>query len=232
MILAVLQARTSSTRLPGKVMADVLGQPMIARQIERLRRSRTLDRLVVATSDLPSDDALAAFCESLGLGVHRGPLDDVLGRFHGAISAFGPAAAVVRLTADCPLADWTVVDTVVEAHLAGAYDYTSNVAPERTFPHGLDVEVAAPVALQDAWREAADPYEREHVTPFIYRRPERFRLGSVASATPLPHLRWTVDAPPDLEFVRQVYAQLYPGNPTFTSAAVAALPVNSSTYRG
>ncbi|MDP3175318.1 MAG: glycosyltransferase family protein [Phenylobacterium sp.] len=232
MILAVLQARMSSTRLPGKVMADVLGVPMIGRQIERLRRARSLDRLVVATSGLSGDDPLAAYCDSLGVSVHRGSLEDVLGRFHGAIQAFGPASTVVRLTADCPLCDWTVVDTVVDAHVAGGFDYTNNTAPERTFPHGLDVEAATPAALEAAWREAVDPYEREHVTPFLYRRPERFRLGSVVSDTPMPQLRWTVDAPQDLDFVRRVYEALYPIDPAFTSAQVAALPVNSSAYAG
>jgi len=232
MILAVLQARMSSSRLPGKVMADVAGQPMITRQVERLRRARTLDRLVVATSDLLGDDGLAAYCSELGLAVHRGSLDDVLDRFHGAVQAFGPARAVIRLTADCPLADWRVVDQVVEAHLAGGYDYTNNTAPKRTFPHGLDVEVATPKALEAAWREARDPYEREHVTPFLYRRPERFHLGSVKSDHPAPQLRWTVDAPQDLDFVRQVYETLYAANPAFTSEDVAALPCNSSPYEG
>jgi spore coat polysaccharide biosynthesis protein SpsF len=227
-ILGILQARMSSTRLPGKVMAPVLGAPMIGRQVERLRRARRLDALVVATSDRVDDDPLAAYCESLGLPVYRGSLADVLDRYHQAARAFGPADTVVRMTADCPLTDWTLVDRVIETQVAGGFDYTNNTDPVRTFPHGLDVEAMRAEVLAQAWREAADPYEREHVTPFIYRRPESYRLGSVVSDDPAPQLRWTVDTPADLEFVRHVYETLYPGDPAFDSAAVRALPRNSS----
>jgi spore coat polysaccharide biosynthesis protein SpsF len=182
----------------------------------------------VATSDGPEDDPLAAYCVGLGLPVYRGSLADVLDRFHHAALAFGPARTVVRLTADCPLADWTVIDEVVETHEAGGFDYTNNTAPKRTFPHGLDAEAMRAEVLAEAWREATDPYEREHVTPFIYRRPERYRLGSVTSAAPAPELRWTVDTPQDLEFVRHVYGELYAADPAFGSDAIRALPRNSS----
>jgi len=228
LILAILQARMSSTRLPGKVMADVLGMPMIGRQIERLRRCRRLDALAVATSDQADDDPLARYCATLGLPVYRGSLADVLDRFRHAALAFGPADTVVRLTADCPLADWTVIDAVVEASASGGFDYVNNTTPERTFPHGLDAEAMTAEALDAAWREASDPYEREHVTPFIYRHPERFRLGSVTSPDPAPQLRWTVDTPEDLAFVRYVYGELYDKDPAFGSTAISALPRNSS----
>ena len=218
----------SSRRLPAKVMADLCGAPMIARQVERLRRARLIDRLVVATSERPDDDPLAACCHDLGLPVHRGSLEDVLDRFHGAAAAFGPARTVVRLTADCPLCDASVIDRVIETHLAGGFDYTNNVTPVRSFPHGLDAEVMDAAVLETAWREAVDPYEREHVTPFIYRRPERFRLGTVTSPHPAPELRWTVDTPADLDFVRYVYGELYAKDPAFGSDAIAALPRNSS----
>lgn len=218
----------SSTRLPGKVLEPILGQPMIARQVERLRRCRRIDTLVVATSDRPEDDILAATCAGLGLGVYRGALDDVLDRFRGALAAFGPADTVVRMTADCPLADWTLIDRVIASHIQSGADYTSNTPEVRTFPHGLDVEVMRATALEDAWREAADPYEREHVTPFIYRRPRRFRLNYVSDTPSLAHLRWTVDLPEDLAFVRHVYETLYPTDPAFTSADVVDLPRNSS----
>jgi len=221
----------TSSRLPGKVMAPVLGEPMIGRQVERLRRAARIDRLVVATSTDPSDDELAHYCESLGLDVFRGSLDDVLGRFAGALASYPKAETVVRLTADCPLTDPELIDTVIEHHHAAAADYTSNTLGTRTYPHGLDVEVIRADTLRDTARVASDPYEREHVTPYIYRRPEIFRLAGVARHESLASLRWTVDVAEDLAFVRDVYAKLYPYDPGFTSDAIVALHRNTSTGR-
>jgi spore coat polysaccharide biosynthesis protein SpsF len=201
---------------------------MIARQVERLRRSRRLDRLVVATSTDPSDDALAQACDSLGVEVVRGPLADVLARFAGVLAVYPAATAVVRLTADCPLADWNVIDELIDLREAQGADYASNVLPERTYPHGLDAEVMTTQSLLRAHREAADPYEREHVTPFIYRRPAEHRIASLTRSPSLAHLRWTVDFPEDLAFVRTVYEQLYPADPAFATEAILALPCNSS----
>lgn len=229
MNLAILQARMTSSRLPGKVMAPVLGEPMIGRQIERLRRSVQIDRLIVATSAEPSDDALAAYCLSLGLGVVRGALDDVLGRFATALADHPDADVVVRLTADCPLADPVVIDAVIARHHAAGADYTSNTLGTRTYPHGLDAEVVRAEVLLQAARLADDPYEREHVTPYIYRRPEVFRLAGVRRRRSLARLRWTVDVAADLAFVRGVYASLYAHDPAFTSEAIIALDPNSST---
>ncbi len=228
MNLAILQARMSSSRFPGKVLSPLFGEPMIFRQIERLARTRRIDRLVVATSTDGSDDTLAEACAARGVAVFRGSLDDVLDRFAGALDLFPEAKTVIRVTADCPLADWTVVDEVI-AHLeATGADYASNTPAERTYPHGLDVEVMRREALLDAWRDGRDPYEREHVTPYIYRRPETYRLEFVSRTPSLAHLRWTVDYPADLEFVRDVYARLYPADPAFGSEAVVALARNSS----
>lgn len=226
--LAILQARMSSSRLPGKVMAPLLGEPMIGRQVERLRRAKRIDKLMVATSVDPSDDSLAAYCESLGLSVFRGPLDDVLERYRAALAMHPDANAVVRLTADCPLTDPALVDQVIEHHHAAGADYTSNTLGTRTYPHGLDTEVIRPDALFDAAARASDPYEREHVTPYIYRRSETYRLAGVARHESRATLRWTVDFPQDLAFVREVYAKLYPFNPEFDSDAVAALAVNTA----
>lgn len=220
MVLAVLQARMSSTRLPGKVMRPILGEPMIARQIERLRRARRLDRIVIATSDQPDDDVLAEEGARLGIPVFRGALADVLDRFHGAIAAQGERDQVVRLTADCPLADPALIDACVARQLESGADCT-HVGPGWSFPRGLDVEVVRVAALEAAWAESADPYEREHVTPFIYRRPERFRIEAVTRSPPLRY-RWTVDTPEDFAFVTAVYEDLYPRDPAFTTEDVAA----------
>ena len=229
--LAILQARMSSSRLPGKVMAPVLGEPMIGRQVERLRRAKRIDRLVVATSSDPSDDPLAAYCESLQLTVFRGALDDVLERYRAALAPHPDAKAVVRLTADCPLTDPALIDRVIEHHHAAGADYTSNTLGTRTYPQGLDAEVIKPDALVDAAERASDPYEREHVTPYIYRRPETYRLAGVARHESLAALRWTVDFPEDMAFVRDVYAKLYPYDPAFDSDAIAALAVNTAKAR-
>ena len=221
-MLAILQARMSSTRLPGKVLKPLLGEPMLARQIERVRRAKRIAKLVVATSSDASDDAIAGLCDSLGVGVYRGPLADVLGRYWGAAKRFGPAKHIVRLTGDCPLADWEVIDAVLDHHLAEDADYTSN-CQKLTFPKGLDVEVFKAEHLETAYYEARDPYEREHVTPFFYRNPDRFRLSNLECDPPLGDLRWTVDTPEDFAFVEQVYAALYPANPAFLSKDVAQL---------
>ena len=221
MILAVLQARMSSTRLPGKVMADLAGAPMILRQIERLRRSRRLDRIVAATSIDPSDDGFAAMLALHGIPVHRGPLDDVLARFEGALAAH-PAEILVRLTADCPLADPEVIDATVALLAERGLDYAANTPAHRTYPKGLDVEVMRADCLLRAAREAIDPYEREHVTPYLYRHPELFAQDFISQEADEGEVRWTVDRPDDLAFVREVYAALYPGDPDFTSDDVRA----------
>ena len=207
MILAILQARMSSTRLPGKVLRPILGRPMLAWQIDRIKRSRAIDRLVVATSRDASDDAIEAFCAKNGTLCYRGALHDVLARFHGAVEAFGPAEHVIRLTADCPLIDWTVIDAAVALQKREGSDLAGN-GINRTFPDGLDVEVVAVSALDRAHREATNPESREHVTQYIYRHPEKFRLAHLTQTPDLGALRWTVDTPADFEMVEKVFAGL------------------------
>lgn len=223
MTTAILQARMSSTRLPGKVMKPLAGRPMIERQLERLRRCTTLERLIVATSLDASDDPLVALLAELGVDVHRGSLTDVLDRYVGAVRAFGITGDVVRLTADCPLADPSVIDACIRLRVELGVDYCSN-GTRRTYPRGLDVEAFTLGALLTAGGEATDPYDREHVTPFIYRHPERFAIGELTQDRDESSLRWTVDTPEDFAFVERVYAALYPGKPDFTSDEVRALP--------
>ena len=222
MILGILQARASSRRLPGKVLKPILGRPMLERQIERLRRARRMDALVVATSSDASDDPIAALCESLAVDCFRGSLDDVLDRFCQAARPHAPRA-VVRLTGDCPLADPEVIDSLIEAQARSGCDYTTNTLPPRRIPDGLDAEVIAMSCLTAAWRDAALPSEREHVTPFIYNHPERFRLERQDQPSDLSHLRWVVDEPEDFAFIAAVYEALYPTNPAFTTADVLTL---------
>lgn len=219
MITGVLQARISSRRLEGKVLAELFGQPMILRQVERLKRSKHIDRLVVATSTDLSDDSLARTCENAELDCYRGSLEDVLDRM---LQAAGQTEHIVRLTADCPLADPEIIDRVISEHVSSGNDYTSNTLV-RTFPDGLDVEVVRHAALAIAAREARQPYEREHVTPFLYKHPDRFKLGNVTSEIDRSELRWTVDEQVDLKLVRAIYAALYPSNPRFTTLDVLHL---------
>lgn len=220
-VLGILQARTTSARLPAKVLAPIRGRAMILRQVERVARARSLDDLVVATSDDASDDALAALLGGEGVAVHRGPLDDVLARFLGALDAH-PAEHAVRLTGDCPLADPAVIDATVTLHRAERADYTSNCASP-SFPDGLDVEVIRAEALRAAGAEARLPSEREHVTPFLRAHPARFRLAELSAPVDRSALRFTVDTPADLAFVRAVYDALHPGDPAFGTEAVLAL---------
>lgn len=213
MILAILQARMSSTRLPGKVLAPLLGRPMLVRQIERIRQANTLDKLVVATSEDPSDDAIARLCDDVGTDCFRGNLNDVLDRFYRAASHYTPEH-IVRLTGDCPLTDPRVIDAVVHLHVAGRFDYSSN-SLDPTFPDGICVEVIRADCLNQAWAEARLPSEREHVTPFLYKRPGRFRLGSLKGQHDHSQIRLTVDESVDLEVVRPIFEALYPRNPNF-----------------
>lgn len=219
-ICAFLQARVSSTRLPGKVLKPLLGEPMLLRQIERLRHSTRIGKLVVVTSTDPSDDDLASVCIAHGVPVFRGSLDDVLGRFLSALEVH-PCTHVVRLTGDCPLADWRVVDRVVGEHLDTGADYTANCI-DPTWPDGLDVEVVKADVLREVGRLARLGSEREHVTYYINSHPDEFRRHTVRSPVDLSAHRWTVDTPADFTLVEHIYAGLYLQNPDFDTAAILA----------
>ena len=221
MIVAVLQARMRSTRLPGKVLAPVAGRPMLARQLERIFMAHRVDRVTVATTDLPQDDAVARCALDAGAAVYRGEEADVLERFWQAAKQAG-ADHVVRLTGDCPLMDPQVIDRVISVHLDEGNDCTANVV-ERTFPDGLDVEVATFAALDRARTLAGAALEREHVTPFFYRAENGFRIGSVLCSRDLGRMRWTVDYPEDLDLVREIYDALEARGPDFSMWDVVAL---------
>jgi spore coat polysaccharide biosynthesis protein SpsF len=222
MILAILQARSSSSRFPRKVLEPLLGAPMILRQIERIRRAKRLDALVLATSVDPSDDELAQLCVEGGVKVYRGSLNDVLGRFISAARSAGRPDWIVRLTGDCPLADPAIIDRVIEQAVQSGADYASN-ALVATFPDGLDVEVMRAAALEAIGSEPRSDAEREHVTLALYRHPERFNIHHVRNDRDLSHLRWTVDEPRDFALVKTIYEALYPGKPDFSFADVLAL---------
>jgi glutamate-1-semialdehyde aminotransferase/spore coat polysaccharide biosynthesis protein SpsF (cytidylyltransferase family) len=210
--LALIQARMGSSRLPGKTLAELAGRPMLWHVVNRVRRAERVDKVVVATTDQAADDPIAQFCEQQGIGCFRGSEQDVLDRFYQAAGTYG-ADVVIRITADCPLIDPSVVDKVLARFERGDCDYACNVL-RYTYPDGLDTEVFSFVALERAWREARKLSEREHVTPYL--RTENFRNANVESEAPVSpwQYRWTVDHPADLEFVRKVYAA-FSGNGHF-----------------
>lgn len=219
-ILGILQVRASSSRLPAKALAPILGRPMLAQQLDRVRRARSLDALVVATSTAPSDDAIEALCMSEGVRCFRGSLDDVLDRFYQAALAYAPQH-VVRLTGDCPLIDPELIDRVVASAVAGQFDF-GGTDPKKV-PDGLDVEVLRFAVLEHAWKHATRPSDREHVSLMILRQPELFRIGLFGGGLDSAHLRLTVDEPEDLDLVRRIYAALYPGSPAFTTRDILDL---------
>ena len=211
--LAIVQARMSSTRYPGKVLAPLAGQPMILRQLERTQRAKTLDAIVVATSTDASDEELAQLVKASGFDVVRGDLNDVLARFIQVIDQYLPET-VVRLTADCPLISPQVIDQVVARFNQGDCDYASNTMTP-TYPDGLDVEVVKASVLQEVAKTSIDKAEREHVTLGVYRNPDKYRIANFAGEVDISHLRWTVDTPEDHAFVKAIYDELYPKNPNF-----------------
>jgi len=209
--ITIVQARMTSTRLPAKALIDVAGRPLLWHAITRAAAAGVQDEVVVATSTERSDDPIVEFCGRHGFSVFRGSLDDVLDRFRAAASAHR-AERVIRVTGDCPLLDPEIVAHVAGAFDPGRHDYVSNTV-ERSFPDGLDTEVFTFEALDRAWREAELASEREHVTPYVWKRPQIFRIGQVRQSPDLSAERWTVDEPRDLEFVRAVFREM--GRPMF-----------------
>jgi len=205
-VVGIIQARMGSTRLPGKILHEIAGTPMLARVVERLARSSTLESVLIATTTRSADDPVASLCRNSGFAFYRGNEMDVLDRYYQAARE-AKADAVVRITADCPLIDPGVVDLVVGTFLENPteLDYACNFLPKRSFPRGLDTEVLHFSTLETTWREAVDPHFREHVTLFIYRHPERFRIRGLCHSEDLSKLRWTVDTPDDMAFVRTIY---------------------------
>jgi glutamate-1-semialdehyde aminotransferase/spore coat polysaccharide biosynthesis protein SpsF (cytidylyltransferase family) len=206
-VLGIVQARMGSTRFPGKTLADLCGHPVLWHVVMRLRQASSVDDVVVATSDNKADDAIANFCSKEEISCFRGSESDVLDRFYRAATERSPDW-VVRVTADCPLIDPGIINKIVARASKGSWDYISNTL-RSTYPDGLDVEVFSFSALERAWREAVRVSEREHVTPFL--KAGEFSTCNIEYESSIPpHVptRWTVDYPPDLDFIRQIYSRL------------------------
>ncbi len=217
--VGIIQARMGSSRLPGKVLHTIAGKPMLWHVVNRVRRAKRLDHVLVATSTAGEDTIIADFCRWHGIDCFRGSQNDVLDRFLQA-ARYAQADTVVRLTADCPLHDPDVIDAVVTAFHSADFDYVSNVDPP-TYPDGLDTEVFGYSVLERAWWEATLPSEREHVTPYLRNPANGFRVGNVHNSEDLSAWRWTVDELPDLAFVRAVFHSL--GTQHFHYSDVTAL---------
>lgn len=204
-IVAIIQARMGSTRLPGKVLMDLGGATVLARVVSRVCRSELVQEVLVATSSLPHDDAIVCECRALGVASFRGSETDVLDRYHRA-ARHCSAQLVVRVTCDCPLIQPELIDDVVCDCVQQQADYASNVL-QRAYPRGLDAEAFTASALQRAWQEAREPHQREHVTPYFCEHPELFKLSSTVGEQDLSCYRWTLDTIEDLELIRTIYAR-------------------------
>lgn len=212
----VVQARMSSTRLPGKVLKMVLDKPLLEYQIERLRRVKLADEIVIATTTNDTDEPIIELCDRLSVPYFRGSEEDVLARYHGAAKKHY-ADVVVRVTSDCPLIDPQAIDKVIKFYIENAdkYDYVSNCL-KRTYPRGMDTEVFSLKALHEAFLEASVQPEREHVTPFIYRHLKRYCVGHVVYSENQSSHRWTVDTPEDFELIRIIIETIYPKKSDFS----------------
>lgn len=215
--VAIIQARMGSSRLPGKVLLEIAGQPMLAHVIERTCRAKTIDDVIVATTTDPADAPIEAMCRERGYQVYRGSMFDVLDRFYGAASQAG-AQRIVRITADCPVIDPAVIDQVVAAFESSGADFACNRLPPpwpRTWPIGLDTEVCSFAGLERAWKEAVLPYEREHVMPYFYDQEGRFKVVVVEHEPDYGEQRWTVDTAEDLRLLREIFDR-FNGSNTFS----------------
>lgn len=210
-IVAIVQARMGSERLPGKVMQSIAGKPMIQRVAERVAMVESVDDVLIATTWQDQDDPIAIWAENYGLQAYRGHPTDVLDRYYQAAKAVG-AEVIVRVTGDCPLLDPAVSERTVQRFMQAdpAVDFVANRLPDhRTYPIGLDTEVCSLAALETAWREAQAAHQREHVMPYLYQS-STFNIKVVDAQGDWGHLRWTVDTAADLEFVRAIYQAFAP----------------------
>lgn len=207
-VVAIIQARMASSRLAGKVLADLGGQPVLAWVVRRAQRTKGIDQVVVATSIAAEDAVIESFCKEMDYPCTRGELHDVLDRFIHTAHIFD-AEIVVRLTADCPFIDPDMLseNLATFTNAEPPLDFAANRLPgERTIPIGLDAEFCTIHALEAAWREAKEPYQREHVMPFFYEHPDRFRILHIKHEPNYGNYRWTVDTPEDLQMLRKVVA--------------------------
>jgi spore coat polysaccharide biosynthesis protein SpsF len=238
MLAAIIQARMGSTRFPNKIFEDISGVPLIEHVVNRLLPSRTIEKVVIATTQNPKDDVLAEWCAKKNIDFYRGSEDDVLGRYYGAAENTG-ATEIVRVTADDPCKDWRVIDNVVNLLRKEKLDFAYNNKPP-SFPEGIDTEVFTFDAIKKSFFNAKDQFEREHVTQYMYRNPNLFKQMNYSFGKDLSHIRLTIDTQKDIEFAREIYKELYKPNRSpfsldelleFLSSRPELLEINSGVAR-
>ena len=231
-VVATIEARMGSSRLPGKTLAPILGRPMLELLVERLKRCRLVDQIVIATTYDPADQIIEELARRLQIGCFRGSVDNVLQRVLQAAQSHS-ADLIVETTGDNPLIDPEIVDQLVTLFLSGAYDYVSNDLQE-TFPDGLNAKLFLTKTLADVDELTQDPLDQEHVSLYIYEHPERYRLGNLAAPPDLhrPDIRLTVDTAEDLALVSRIFESLYPQNPEFSARDIVRLLDKCSEWLG
>lgn len=205
-IAVIIQARMGSTRLPGKIMKEIQGKKILWHVVERVKRSKLINQITIATTDDPADNEIEDFCKENKIDCFRGDEENVLDRYYQAAKQ-NNAEMIVRVTSDCPLVDPGILDKLIHLFLNGNYDYVSNNMPP-TYPHGLDAEVFSFSSLEKAWRESKLKEEREHVTPYIRKNPKKFKIGNLSNSKDLSKLRWTLDFKEDFELITKIYSLL------------------------
>lgn len=208
----IIQARMNSSRLPGKVLKTILGKTLLEYQIERLIRVNQADKIIVATTVNPIDDAIVDLCDRLNISIYRGSESDVLSRYEAAAQRFN-SQTIIRITSDCPLIDPELIDRAIEFYRNNHFDYVST--DDKVYPRGMDTEIFSRQILEIAYLNAQKPHEREHVTPHFYQNPDRFSIGSYTENLQSAHYRLTVDTPEDFQLIQNLLEALYPKNPTF-----------------
>ncbi|QNK87244.1 glycosyltransferase family protein [Sporosarcina sp. resist] len=212
-VTAIIQARMTSTRLPGKVLKKVLNKSLLEYQLERVACSKLIDEIIVATTLNESDDAIVELCKKLGVSIYRGSEVDVLSRYYEASKQYN-TDIVVRLTSDCPLIEPKVIDQVIQMYLKQKFDYVSNTQL-KTFPRGMDTEVFSSELLESAYYNGIKDYEREHVTPYFYLNKNQYSIGQLIDEEDNSNYRLTVDTAEDLELITIILEKLYPENKEF-----------------
>lgn len=233
MIGTIIQARMGSTRLPGKVMMEIKGKPILFYVLNQVRQSKLMEQIIVATTDMPEDDVIAKYIQSLNIKVFRGNSEDVLDRFYQCAKMYN-LKTIIRISADSPLIDFTIIDKCIKEFKNGDYDYLSNTIVQvndiwretyNGFPIGLAVEIFNFDSLERAWKNTKEPSDREHVTEYMWKNPTLFKIGNIKNSEDLSKFRLVIDYKSDYFFVKSIMEQ-FPNNEIFTLEKLRALLSN------